>query len=321
LLIFASSIGLLRFGQERKEEFGMKCGIIGLGDIAQKAYLPVITRMPGVELVLCTRNPDPLARVGLEYRLAEQVATIEELIATGIEAAFVHTATQAHYSVVKSLLEAGIHVYVDKPLAYTLGECRELVELAEARGLILMVGFNRRFAPMIAGLGEVPERRSVIIQKNRENSPAPPRFFVFDDFIHVVDTLRFLSPGPVEKIDFDARMEKGLLQHVLLRLWGPGFIALGSMGRDFGVNEEVIEVTAPGRKWRVRGLAETTYYHDNKEERLRFGDWVPVLHRRGFTGILEHFLDSVSRGKIPNPSARDSLLSHELCEKIAASLE
>lgn len=46
----------------------MKIGIIGLGDIAQKAYLPVITQHSDVELVFCTRNSEVLNQLARRYR-------------------------------------------------------------------------------------------------------------------------------------------------------------------------------------------------------------------------------------------------------------
>ncbi|WP_243145997.1 hypothetical protein [Clostridium chromiireducens] len=47
----------------------MKIGIIGLGDIAKKAYLPVLSEKEGIELVLCTRNTDTLNRLSKKYRI------------------------------------------------------------------------------------------------------------------------------------------------------------------------------------------------------------------------------------------------------------
>ncbi|MCA2447966.1 gfo/Idh/MocA family oxidoreductase, partial [Vibrio alginolyticus] len=47
----------------------MKIGIIGLGDIAQKAYLPAITQLPNVELVFCTRDAKTLSSLAQQYRI------------------------------------------------------------------------------------------------------------------------------------------------------------------------------------------------------------------------------------------------------------
>ena len=72
----------------------LKVGVIGLGDIAQKAYLPVLTAQPGLELHLHTRTPATLDRVGDAHRLPHRHATLDGLLAEGLDAAFVHAPTE-----------------------------------------------------------------------------------------------------------------------------------------------------------------------------------------------------------------------------------
>ena len=63
-----------------------------------------------------------------------------------------HSSTASHFDVVSTLLNAGVHVCVDKPLAENLRDAERLVELAARKKLTLMVGFNRRFAPLYGEL-------------------------------------------------------------------------------------------------------------------------------------------------------------------------
>ena len=149
----------------------MKIGIIGLGDIAQKAYLPVLTEKENVELILCTRNMDTLNKLSKKYRITQCVQTIDELIEKNIEAAFISTATEAHFKIAEKLLKNGINVYIDKPISLDFNESKKLVALAEEKGLIAMVGFNRRFAPMIKELKEHGKADIIIMQKNRFQFP------------------------------------------------------------------------------------------------------------------------------------------------------
>ena len=58
----------------------MRIAIIGLGDIAQKAYLPIITTRNDIELVFCTRNQSTLNRLTRMYRVAESVSDIDDLL-------------------------------------------------------------------------------------------------------------------------------------------------------------------------------------------------------------------------------------------------
>ncbi|MFH8222238.1 Gfo/Idh/MocA family protein [Streptomyces sp. NPDC018057] len=296
----------------------MKVGCIGLGDIAQKAYLPVLGAQPGVDLHIQTRTPATLQRVGdsLHLPAERRHADLGSLLAQDLDAAFVHAPTAVHPEIVTRLLEAGVPTYVDKPLAYELADSARLVALAEERGAGLMVGFNRRYAPGYAQCAEHP-RELILLQKNRVGLPEEPRTMVLDDFIHVVDTLRFLVPGPVDDITVRGRMRDGLLEHVVLQLSGDGFTALGVMNRLSGSAEEILEVSGQDTKRQVVNLSETVD-HKGQPTLRRRGDWVPVARQRGIEQAVLAFLDAVREGRVL--SARDALATHDLCERVVRTV-
>ncbi|MEU9163260.1 Gfo/Idh/MocA family oxidoreductase [Streptomyces sp. NPDC048424] len=295
----------------------MKVGCIGLGDIAQKAYLPVLTTRPGIELHLQTRTPATLERVGGIHHVpaARRHTDLDALLAEGIDAAFVHASTAAHPEIVTRLLRAGVPTYVDKPLAYELADSVRLVELAEERRVSLAVGFNRRHAPGYAQCADHP-RELIIMQKNRVGLPEDPRTLVLDDFIHVVDTLRFLLPGEAEHVDVRAVVREGLMHQVVLQLSGAGFTALGIMNRLSGSTEEILEVSGRDTKRQVVNLAEVIDHKGQPTVRRR-GDWVSVARQRGIEQVVDHFLEAVETGR--TLSARDALLTHQLCEQVVKS--
>ncbi|MFD9411847.1 Gfo/Idh/MocA family protein [Streptomyces sp. NPDC059989] len=295
----------------------MKVGCIGLGDIAQKAYLPVLTTRPGVELHLQTRTPATLERIGAFHHIpaARRHTDLDALLDQGLDAAFVHAPTAVHPEIVTRLLEAGVPTYVDKPLAYEFSDSLRLVELAEERGVSLAVGFNRRHAPGYVQCADHP-RDLIIMQKNRVGLPEDPRTMVLDDFIHVVDTLRFLLPGETDHIDVRAVVRDGLMHQVVLQLSGAGFTALGIMNRLSGSTEEILEVAGQDTKRQVVNLAEIIDHKGQPTVRRR-GDWVSVARQRGIEQVVDHFLEAVSAGK--TLSARDALLTHELCERVVGS--
>ncbi|MGW0283085.1 Gfo/Idh/MocA family protein [Streptomyces sp. NPDC003236] len=296
----------------------MKVGCIGLGDIAQKAYLPVLGTLPGVELHLQTRTAATLTRVADSLRLpdAQRHTTLDSLLAARPDAAFVHAPTAVHPEIVTRLLEAGVPTYVDKPLAYELAESERLVALAERRNVSLSVGFNRRHAPAYAQCLDHP-RELILMQKNRIGLPEEPRSLILDDFIHVVDTLRFLVPGVIDDVTVRARVEDGLLHHVVLQLAGDGFTALGVMNRLSGSAEEVLEVSGQDSKRQVLNLSEVID-HKGQPTMRRRGDWVPVARQRGIEQAVLAFLDAVRAQKVL--SARDALATHELCERVVRAV-
>ncbi|SEG95860.1 virulence factor [Actinacidiphila yanglinensis] len=294
----------------------LKIGVIGLGDIARKAYLPVLGVQPGLELHLHTRTPATLAEVGDAYRLPHRHLTLDSLLAQDLDAAFVHAPTAHHVEIGTRLIEAGVPVYIDKPLAYDLDGARRVVDLAEARGVPLAVGFNRRHAPGYAQCLSHP-RDLILMQKNRVGLADDPRTVVFDDFVHVADTLRFLVPGPIEQMRVSARVEDGLLHHVVVHLSGDGFTAIGSMNRMSGSTEESLDVSGADTRRQVLDLAEVIDHKGQPSIRRR-GDWVPVARQRGIEQVTLAFLDAVRAGTPLD--ARDALRTHELCERIVAEI-
>ncbi|MFI9804154.1 Gfo/Idh/MocA family protein [Streptomyces sp. NPDC052301] len=297
----------------------MKVGCIGLGDIAQKAYLPVLGMQPGIDLHLQTRTPATLDRVADTLRLPadRRHTTLDSLLDAGLDAAFVHAPTAVHPEIVTRLLEAGVPTYVDKPLAYELADSERLVALAEQRDVSLAVGFNRRYAPGYTQCLDHP-RELILMRKNRIGLPEEPRSMILDDFIHVVDTLRFLVPGPVDDVTVHARVAEGLVHHVVLQLGGDGFTALGVMNRLSGSTEEILEVSGQDTKREVLNLAEVVDHKGQPTVRRR-GDWVPVARQRGIEQAVLAFLDAVRAGKLL--SASDALATHELCERVVRAVQ
>ncbi|MEG7342685.1 Gfo/Idh/MocA family oxidoreductase, partial [Bacillus cereus] len=109
---------------------------------------------------------------------------------------FVHSATTTHFEIVKLLLEMGLHVYVDKPLTDNIEQSEQLIELAIKQKRMLMVGFNRRFAPFYVSLKQnMTLFSSLRMDKHRSDSVGPKdaRFTLLDDYLHVVDTVLWIA--------------------------------------------------------------------------------------------------------------------------------
>lgn len=310
----------------------VKVGMVGLGDIAQKAYLPVLGVRDDVILHISTRNSDTLHRIGDAYRvpLENRFHDFRQLIGVGLDAVFIHTATEAHYDIAKQCLDAGLHVFVDKPVDYSLQRTEELLTLARQRKSLLMVGFNRRFAPMYRRLYGEGTPGIVIMQKNRVNLPGDPRTFILDDFIHVVDTVRYFNQGPWKDLYVQWKLtEEGMLAHVLFHLAGHESTAVGIMNRDSGINEETVEWMQSGCKYTVTNLRELVEYTRNEEKRIHTGDWASIGEVRGFKAMVDDFLGAVRSMQSGDSSVwteftarmTEDLTTHQLCEEIINRIE
>ena len=289
---------------------GLAVAVIGLGGIARQAYLPVLGTRADLRLRLVTRDRGRLDALGEAYRVPASCRFTELAALLGQArpaAAFVHVATVAHAEVVTRLLDAGVPTYVDKPLADTFAESRALVGHAERTGTPLMVGFNRRHAPAYVAAARAP-RETVILQKNEADAPGVLRDVVFDDFIHVADTLRFLAPGEVSDVTVSGRVEDGMLEHVALTLSGPGFTCFGAMNRRAGAKAERLQLIGDGHRRDIHDLADGPT------------GWDPVGRVKGIEQICEHFLAAV-RGETQYPDLQDALATHELCEQVVERLD
>ncbi|WP_230480684.1 Gfo/Idh/MocA family protein [Sphingomonas sp. Leaf21] len=296
----------------------MRVLVVGLGDIARKAYLPVLATRPDISLHLATRNRDVLHEVGRTFHAAGLYTDLDTAFASGrFDAVFVHAATEAHPAIVRRSLEQGIPTFVDKPLADTLAEVEAIVALAERRGTLLTMGFNRRFAPSYATLAGTGATQ-VVMEKHRHRQADTPRRVIYDDFIHVIDTLLFLAPGPVERTVIDAQVADGLLLSVALMLSGDGFTAIGTMNRDSGLNEERLDVIGKGVRRSVLNMSDRITSNGNACHDRR-GDWTSVGRQRGFEAMCDDFLCAVREER---PTSADQILAtHALCERVTLYAE
>ena len=298
----------------------LKIGIIGLGDIAQKVYLPVLCSKD-LEIHLFTRNQERLVQIGRQYRITNIHTSLDSILKSGISGAFVHTATESHLNIIQTLLLHDIHVYVDKPISYDYASSKEMIDLAISRSLNLMVGFNRRYAPAYQELKQLVNPNMIILQKNRHSLPGDIRTFVFDDFIHVIDTMRYLFALPVKEILVRGMKREGLLIHVMIQLIADnGSTAIGIMNRDSGTLEEKIEVFSSEEKKTVINMTDLSTMRQKVKTTAGISDWESTLSKRGFENIIKDFLYTLESGNKPQFSMQDALLTHEMCEKVVSQL-
>jgi virulence factor len=298
----------------------LKIGIIGLGDIAHKAYLPVLSGKE-LEIHLFTRNQQSLIQIGRQYRLNNLHKSLESILKSGISGAFVHAATESHENIIEQLLMHDIHVYVDKPITYNYSSSKRLIDLAISRSLNLMVGFNRRYAPAYRELKEVKNPNMIILQKNRHSLPGDVRNFVFDDFIHVIDAMRYLFNMPIKEVLVRGMKSDGLLIHIVIQLIAEnGSTAIGIMNRDSGTLEEKVEVFSSEEKKTVINMTNLSIMRQKIEISNGINDWESTLSKRGFESIIQDFIQAVEKNTKPQFSMQDALLTHEMCENVVNQL-
>ncbi|MDM5087720.1 Gfo/Idh/MocA family oxidoreductase [Aeromonas bestiarum] len=300
----------------------MRIALIGLGDIAQKAYLPLIASDERVTPLLCTRNPSVLGKLARQYRIAESFTEVEALLASRPDGVMIHAATSVHFELARQCLRASIPTFVDKPLCDSAGEVEALANLAMAQDCPLFVGFNRRYLPaMSAARTDNQLLTELHWQKHRHALPGLPRPFLFDDFIHVLDSLCFYGGAPSGELH--AVLRRSAQQPELLAgvsiAWQSGQVAVsGSMNRSAGITEERIDAYGDNLSLHIENCTRGTIARDKTVQTLAPDDWQPVLAQRGFVAMLDHWYRQIELGKADGVLIESYLQSHRLAERLVA---
>src|SRR3954453_17789370 len=126
----------------------LRAGVIGVGAIAQMMHLPYLRELDDrFQIVaLCDVDRMALEEVGRQYGVDRLFASADELLAEPLDVVFILTSGD-HAPVTIAALERGLHVFVEKPLAYTLRETDEVIAAAERAQRTLMVGMMKQYDP------------------------------------------------------------------------------------------------------------------------------------------------------------------------------
>jgi len=129
----------------------LKCGVIGAGAWG-KNHVRTIAGMAEVELTaICDMNPAIREKLGKQYPAAFVTDSVDEVLRR-VDAVIVATPARTHVEVGMRAVEAGIPTLVEKPFALTVQDAERLAELAERRGVPLLVGHLLEYHPVIERL-------------------------------------------------------------------------------------------------------------------------------------------------------------------------
>jgi predicted dehydrogenase/threonine dehydrogenase-like Zn-dependent dehydrogenase len=188
-------------------------GLIGGGMFTKNILLPALQKVPGVKLVgVATTTGVSAAHISRKFGFAYATTDYREILADpNIGSVLITTRHNSHAPLVLAALQAGKHVFVEKPLCLTLAELEE-IEAAYDGSRVLMVGFNRRFAPLSQELkAALAGRTTPLMLTYRVNAGyIPADHWVHDPEIgggrlrgevcHFIDFFHFLTDSQVVQV-------------------------------------------------------------------------------------------------------------------------
>jgi predicted dehydrogenase len=134
----------------RRRQGKVRVGVVGLGYWGPN-LVRSLHELPEAQVaVMCDLRRENLDRIGHRYPGVEQTTRFEEVLEDEtIDAVAIATPVATHFAVASAALEAGQHVFIEKPLAASSAEAAELIELAERKELLLIPGHTFLYSPAV----------------------------------------------------------------------------------------------------------------------------------------------------------------------------
>ncbi len=295
----------------------LRVAVIGVGTIARSVYLPILLASECTIAGVMSRTGERARAIAAQYNIPRVYEALEEVDA---DCAFVLTPKDTHASIATALLRRGIPVFLEKPMATTLADAEALLQTAEASGALLMVGFNRRYAPVYDALHREWADHPPDVMVAEKNRPGTEYRATLENAIHMIDLLRWICGEAVEVVAAsqfeDAYYETSCVAHIRFARTLGVLIANRTCGQwverveTYGRGKSVI-VDAP--EWVA--VLDQHQTHTTSLTPLAMG-WASVHDRLGFRQEVEEFLRAVRHGGTVRTPARDAFETHRLTDRI-----
>src|SRR5690349_8837987 len=147
--------------------------------------------------------PEHRARA-TEHAGCRAFETLEQLLAEGVDAVTIAAPTHLHHEIALACLERKIHILVEKPVASTVAEGREIVAAANRAGVTLMVGHVERFNPAVAAIKQAVAGEDILSIAITRVGLFPPRMsnvgVVIDLAVHDIDLIRWFTESDIVEV-------------------------------------------------------------------------------------------------------------------------
>jgi virulence factor len=294
-----------------------RVAVIGVGSIAKLVHLPLLMGSECEVVGVMSRTGVTAERVARQFNVPRVYRSLDEVEA---DCVFVLTPKDTHAAIATSILKRRIPVFLEKPIATSLKDAEAVLDIAEQSNTLLMIGFNRRYAPVYEALkrewaDHAPE--VIVAEKNR---PGTEYRATLENAIHMVDLMRWICGEAAEVVASaqfaDPHYETSCVAHIRFERTLGVLVANRSCGQwmerleTYGGGRSVI-AEAPERFTIVDGKQ----VHDSFLTPLAMG-WASTQERLGFRQEVEDFLRVVKQGGEVRTPARDALETHRLVSRI-----
>ena len=332
----------------------LRVGIIGCGRIAREVHLPVLARHAMVRIAaLADPDESRLSQARQLTPAAVAFRDFRDLVANdSLDAVVVCAPTGLHAGIARAVLDRGLHLYLEKPIAASIEEAEPLLESWRRQGKVAMVGFNYRFHPLFQSAREVIDSgklgallavRSVFstwIEDLRawKTTRATGGGVLLDLASHHVDLIHYLFGQDVAEASAQVRSGRAEADTASVELRLQNGLLVQSFFSLSSVEEDQLEIYGEAGRLRVdRYLSVDCEVRSREGARSRLGQIAAALnfvrrpvylarkmraagHEPSYAAALDHFIGAIRNGTPASPDLLDgyrSLLVIEAAEQSA----
>ncbi len=322
----------------------VRYAVVGLGHLSQMAILPAFKSTPSSSLVaLVSGEQRKLAALGKKYGVERLYSydQYDRCLQEGVDAVYIVLPNHLHRDYTIRALNAGVHVLVEKPMAVTSEECRDMIRAARRNKRKLMVAYRLHFektnleAIRVAAEGEIGQLRFFSSEFAQQVTPGNVRVTepvrrgggpVYDMGVYCINAARYLfrdeptqvlamsASGPGQRF---AKAEE--MTAVVMRFPDE---RLATFTASFGA-ADVGKYTLVGTSGSL--IADPAYgYHESLQLEVREGSKTrgrAFAQRDHFAAEMGYFSRCILQDRVPEPSGEEGLADVRIIEAIYRSLK
>ncbi len=299
----------------------LRVGVIGAGVMGSN-HARVLAGLPDVSLVGVV-DPLPAHRKrATELVNCRTFDSFDELIAEGVDAVTIAAPTHLHHEISLACIARKIHVLVEKPIASTVEEGREIVSAAERAGITLMVGHVERFNPAVAAVKQALAGEDILSIAITRVGPFPPRMsnvgVVIDLAVHDIDLIRWFTESDITEVQPQLSSAVAEREDIALLQFRTASGVLAHINTNWLTPFKARNVTVATRDKYITGdllTRQVTECFGFKPDGSYSMRHLPVGHDEPLRAELVAFLKAVRTGAAPAVTGDEGVASLEIATR------
>jgi predicted dehydrogenase/threonine dehydrogenase-like Zn-dependent dehydrogenase len=300
----------------------LRVALIGAGNLARWSHLPALQKLPNVKLQAVYSGRGAKGKgYGIRFKAEYTTSEYEEILRDElIDIVLVASRHRDHARQTVAALQAGKHVFVEKPMAINLEECRDVLQAVRESGKQLTVGFNRRFATYYAEMKRlIAKRTGAAVVTVRMNSPGMTNAFwgataeeggaIIGEACHFVDLMFWLldsEPVSVSAYSLPTDKQEPIGENNIAASFkfadgSIGNLTYCTVGSEASTGE-LVEVFAPGIGVSSEDFKQLIVKKGaNRKKQSR------IWAEKGYDAQMQSFIKRLREGREPEVTALDGV--------------